>query len=481
MMVDSDDIIIDTSRVRIYNSLSKKTELLSRDTSQTVGIYSCGPTVYDNIHIGNLFSFVVADQLRRSIKINGFDVIHVMNTTDVDDKTIKRALTDFPNENPLDALKKVTTQYESVFVEDANKVGIDMQSIKLVRATKHIDQMQNLIKTLLDKGIAYIADDGIYFKIEEYKKNHPYGVLTMITEASTGHARVANDEYDKDNVHDFALWKLQEPGEPAWDFEIEGKNLAGRPGWHIGCSAMSTEYLGQPFTIHTGGVDLKFPHHENEIAQSTGSNDKEFAEMFVHNEHVLVEGRKMSKSLGNFFTLRDIESKGFEPLAFRVLTLQSHYSHRLNFSWKSLQAASAFLHRMYDFSDLQFQVNTEAKMLGDVISTTSTKITQALANNLDTAGALAELSELMNIIESNLVNEEDSQDFVDLIAFIDRALGLKLGSRHDIDENQKEMIQLRETARNSKDFASADEQRDRLKAEGITIRDTSLGPIWSRV
>ena len=480
-MVDSDDIIIDTSRVRIYNSLSKKTELLSRDNSQTVGIYSCGPTVYDNIHIGNLFSFVVADQLRRSVKINGFDVIHVMNTTDVDDKTIKRALTDFPNEDPLDALKKVTTQYESVFVEDANKVGIDMQSIKLVRATNHIDQMQTLIKALLDKGIAYIADDGIYFKIEEYSKKHRYGVLTNITQASTGQARVANDEYDKDNVHDFALWKLQEPGEPAWDFHLEGRNLAGRPGWHVECSAMSTEYLGQPFTIHTGGVDLKFPHHENEIAQSTGSNDKEFAKMFVHNEHVLVEGKKMSKSLGNFFTLRDIEAKGFEPMAFRVLTLQSHYSHRLNFSWKSLQAASAFLHRMYDFSDLQFQVKTEAKMLGDVISTTSTKITQALANNLDTAGALAELSELMNIIESNLVNKQDLQEFVDFIAFIDKALGLKLGARHDIDENQKEMIQLRETARNSKDFASADEHRDRLKAQGITIRDTSFGPIWSRV
>jgi len=467
--------------MRIYNSLTKKLEDVIERNHTPVGIYSCGPTVYDNIHIGNLFSFVVADQLRRSIVINGFDVIHVMNTTDVDDKTIKRALTDFPDDDPLAALLKLTSHFEAVFVADAEKVGIDMKSIKLVQATKHIDQMQNLIKTLLDKGIAYIADDGIYFKIEEYKKNHPYGVLTKITEASTGHARVANDEYDKDNVHDFALWKLQEAGEPAWDFEIEGKNLAGRPGWHIECSAMSTEYLGQPFAIHTGGVDLKFPHHENEIAQSKGSNDKDFAKMFVHNEHVLVEGRKMSKSLGNFFTLREIESKGFEPMAFRVLTLQSHYSHRLNFSWKSLQAAKSFLHRIYEFSDLQFQVNTEAKTLGDVISTTSTKITQALANNLDTAGALAELSELISLTESNLVNEEDSQNFVEFIAFIDKALGLDLGTRYDINENQKAMIQLRETARNAKDFASADEQRDRLKAEGITIRDTSLGPIWSRV
>jgi cysteinyl-tRNA synthetase len=404
-----------------------------------------------------------------------------MNTTDVDDKTINRALADYPDSDPLEALQKVTAQYESVFVDDAEKVGIDMTQIKLVRATEHIEQMQELIRELVKNGIGYIAEDGVYFSISAYKEKHTYGVLTNVTEESTGQARVANDEYDKDNIHDFALWKVKENGEPSWAFELEGKNLEGRPGWHIECSAMSAHYLGQPFAIHTGGVDLKFPHHENEIAQSTGAHDKPLANIFVHNEHVLVDNKKMAKSLGNFFTLRDVEEKGFSPLAFRVLVLQSNYRHQLNFSWTSLDASSSFLQKMYDMADLQFQTITEAKPLTDVLNTTSTQIIQSLADDTNTAEALAAVAKLVSAAENNLLSTACAVEFDSFLSLVDTGLGLNLSTRVDISYEQKQIINDREAARAAKDFAAADAQRDRLIAQGITVRDTAYGPIWSRV
>ncbi|HEY9714084.1 MAG TPA: cysteine--tRNA ligase, partial [Chroococcales cyanobacterium] len=284
--------------MNLFNSLSKTTEPFKPLTGDGVRMYSCGPTVYDHIHIGNLSAFIYADTLRRVLKASGYRVQHIMNFTDVDDKTIRRSRESYPDMEPRLALEKLTSDYTSIFLDDMTAVGNDIEDMKFIKATDAIPHMQELIRRLYEQKFAYIADDGVYFSIQAYKNSGKvYGQLVELTESSTSEERIANDEYDKENVHDFALWKTQKPGEPAWDFELDGHELVGRPGWHIECSAMSTEQLGQPFDIHTGGVDLKFPHHENEIAQSTaGQDDPLYANIFVHNEHMLVDGQKMSKS-----------------------------------------------------------------------------------------------------------------------------------------------------------------------------------------
>lgn len=327
--------------MKVYNTLTKKKEEVKPLDGKTVRIYSCGPTVYDHIHIGNLASFIYADDLVKKLRKEGFEVKHVMNITDVDDKTIKKSQGKYPDLPPKEALKKLTEEYTSIFLEDMNKVGNSVDDMKFVKATENINEMQKLILRLYEAGIAYIENDGIYFSIEKYKKaGKKYGQLLKLTEGNTSKARIDNDEYEKDNVHDFALWKASKESEPSWDFEINGRNMPGRPGWHIECSAMSVKELGQPFDIHTGGVDLIFPHHENEIAQSTASGQEDkLANMFFHNEHLLIEGKKMSKSLNNFVTLKDIEDKGFNPMAFRLMVLQSDPHNQANFSWNILQAA----------------------------------------------------------------------------------------------------------------------------------------------
>lgn len=327
--------------MKLYNTLTKKTEDVKPLKDNEIRIYSCGPTVYDHIHIGNLASFIHADALRRSLEDEGHKVRHVMNITDVDDKTIRRSHEKYPDLEPKEALKKLTSEYEELFKKDMEEVGNDLAALEFVRATDYIPQMQELIRKLHGGGFAYIADDGVYFSIEAYKKSgKTYGQLIPIDSKNTSESRIQNDEYDKESAHDFALWKKQKPGEPAWEFTLNGHDLTGRPGWHIECSAMSHTLLGQPFDIHTGGIDLIFPHHENEIAQSTaGKDDPLLAKLFFHNEHLLIDGKKMSKSLNNFYTLREIKEKGFNPLAFRLLVLQSTPRNQANFSWEILQAA----------------------------------------------------------------------------------------------------------------------------------------------
>ena len=283
--------------LRLFNSLGKKIEVFKALKDKTVRIYTCGPTVYERAHIGNLASFIYADTLHRVLSSAGYKVEHVMNITDVDDKTIAASRQEFPDDDPKEALKKLTGKYEKLFMKDLEAVGINTREIKFVRATDNVELMQKLIQKLLDAGIAYIADDGIYFSISKYQAaGKTYGQLVEVTADSTEESRINNDDYDKDNAHDFALWKKAKPDEPAWDFTVDGKDMAGRPGWHIECSAMSAHELGQPFDIHTGGVDLKFPHHENEIAQSTAADGDILASFFIHSEHLLVDDQKMSKS-----------------------------------------------------------------------------------------------------------------------------------------------------------------------------------------
>lgn len=457
--------------MKLHNTLSKKVEEFKPIKPGQVSLYTCGPTVYDHVHIGNLRTYIFEDMLRRTLKSSGQSVSHVMNITDVDDKTISRSQEKYPAEESHEALRKLTREYEELFYSDAAKVGIDLSGSKIIKATDHIDDMQTLIRQIPAK---YIGDDGVYFDIEAYKN---YGALVKL-DRSHKHHRIDNDEYDKDHVADFALWKAKVEGEPSWDFEIDGQNMPGRPGWHIECSAMSVKYLGQPFDIHTGGVDLIFPHHENEIAQCRSALTKPLANYFTHAEHLLVDGRKMSKNLKNFYVLDDILAKNFDPLAFRLLVLQSHYRHQLNFTWQALGSAQSFLHRLRTWADLRFQPELgHSKDAGSVLPKALKKIEEALSDELNTGQALAILSGLANVAEQKGVNPDKLVAFLDNI---DKLLGLGLADGHDIGDADKSLIDRREQARTANNWAKADEIRQELQGRGLEINDTPHGPVWSR-
>ncbi|NCU39209.1 cysteine--tRNA ligase, partial [Candidatus Saccharibacteria bacterium] len=338
-------------------------------------------------------------------------------------------------------------------------------------------------------GFAYIADDGIYFSIDAYKKSGKvYGQLVDLTSATNSEERIKNDEYDKESLHDFALWKRAKEGEPSWEFEIDGQSMAGRPGWHIECSAMSTRALGQPFDIHTGGIDLKFPHHENEIAQSTaGRDDPIYATTFVHNDHILVDGQKMAKSAGNFYTLADLQKEGVEPLAFRLLVLQSHYRSPTNFSLTNVHAASNRLHNWRAIATLRHQThdtlrdddeksndqnNASLLMAGQVLL-------QALQDDIDTPRALAIIDDAFHTLENTPLSKIHRQALVQFLEEIDELLGLQLlDTTPDIDDEAKQLIISRQRAREEKDWAASDKLRESLRQRNIGVRDATHGTIW---
>lgn len=471
--------------MKLYNTLTKKIENVSALDGKAVRIYSCGPTVYDHIHIGNLSSFIFSDTLRRTLETNGSVVKHVMNFTDVDDKTISRSKTEGGGKDKLENLRTLTKKYEAVFLEDMNKIGNNTNKLHFIRATDSIEIIRQLIKTLFEKGFAYIAGDGVYFSISKYRNSGKiYGQLLEINESSTAGARIDNDEYDKESAHDFALWKLQKDDEPAWPFELDSKDLTGRPGWHIECSAMSSATLGQPFDIHTGGIDLIFPHHENEIAQSTAtSTNPVMASIFAHNEHLLIDGKKMSKSLQNFYKLEDIIKRGFEPLAFRLLVLQSHYRSQINFTWESLEGAQNRLNELRDWSDLRHQPSAPAMTdeLDELFRDTRVAMQQAMENDLNTPMALAALSNLVAYMSNIPIPGVEGKYTDGTLKYIDDLLGLDLSNRPDITNEQKELIEKREEARTNKNFQESDRLRNALETQGVAVRDTEHGAIWTRV
>jgi cysteinyl-tRNA synthetase len=364
-------------------------------------------------------------------------------------------------------------------------IGNDTTTVTFVYATKNIDKMQDLITSLHAGGFAYIAEDGVYFSISKYRESgKKYGQLLEITEANTAESRIQNDEYDKDSVHDFALWKVQKDGEPAWEFELDGHQLNGRPGWHIECSAMSAAALGQPFDIHTGGIDLVFPHHENEIAQSTAlTEDPVMASIFAHNGHLLIDGRKMSKSLNNFYTLEDIKKKGFDPLALRLLVLQSHYRSEANFTWEGLEAAQNRLNELRAWADLRHQPSAETmpEELDALFKDTRSAMQQAIEDDLNTPMALAALSKLVAYMSSIPIPGVEGKYTDGTLAFIDELLGLSLSKRPDITDEQKQLISKREAARDAKDFTGSDKLRAELETQGIAVRDTANGTVWYRI
>lgn len=473
--------------MKLYNSLSKQVEDFSPIDNNLVRVYSCGPTVYDHAHIGNLSAFVSADIVRRVIAANGYDVKHVMNFTDIDDKTIRRSQAEYPDLEPLEALRTSTGKYTEIFLDDMRAIGNDIDALTFIKAADDatIAGMQEMIAELHQQGFAYIADDGVYFSIEAYRNSGKvYGQLIEITATNTSAARIQNDEYDKESIHDFALWKTEKPGEPAWEFTLDGQELRGRPGWHIECSVMSRQGLGQPFDIHTGGIDLTFPHHENEIAQSTaGADDPTYARYFVHNEHILVDGRKMSKSLGNFYTLRDLAEKGIDPLAFRLLVLQSHYRKQTNFSLDNVAAANNRLQSWRTVAALRHQTHDTLEDDSDKptgLHAASKALLEALSNDFDTPSALAVIDEAFSKLENTKLEDIHRRSLVQLLEAIDSLLGLQLlNSTPDISDDAKQLIIARQRARDEKDWEASDQARDELLEQGIAVRDTPSGPVWS--
>lgn len=459
--------------MKLYNSLTRKNEEFKSIEEGVVGLYSCGPTVYNNLHIGNLSAFIYADVLRRSLEVNGYKVKHVMNITDVDDKTIRDSKHDYPNDDAKVALKKLTDKYTKVFIEDMSLVGFDIDKVNFITAVETIPEMISLTQKLLDADIAYIADDGVYFSITKYyQAGHQYGVLQKV-ETQQSKARIANDEYDKDSASDFALWKRSQVGEPAWPAEFSEDlmitNMPGRPGWHIECSAMSEKTLGIPFDIHTGGIDLKFPHHENEIAQSCGAGAEKLANYFFHNNHIMVEGKKMSKSEKNFFTLRDTDAKGYSPMAFRLLVLESHYHSESNFSWDILKSASNRFKNWRDIIDTIWQLpeSNDTNLID--------KINSALADNINTPLALKEIDAYFEKIVKD--GKSPNKQAVDHIKC---SLGI-VYKTEDISSNEKKLLSLRAEARSAKDWDVSDRIRDELLSIGVQVRDDTSGQIWSRL
>jgi cysteinyl-tRNA synthetase len=466
--------------MKLYNSLSRQVENF-KPLGDEVRIYSCGPTVYDHAHIGNLAAYIFADSLRRALTTSGQKVKHVMNYTDVDDKTIARSASRYPHLDPKEALVKLTDHYIELFNQDMAAIGNQLEALTFVRATNTIEEMKQLIINLHKGGFAYLADDGVYFSIDSYRRSgKTYGQLSDITASSTSEARIQNDEYDKASVHDFALWKKQKEGEPAWPLSIDGQKLDGRPGWHIECSAMSQQQLGLPFDIHTGGIDLIFPHHENEIAQSTAlGQNTVMAQIFAHNNHVLVDGKKMSKSANNFYTLQDITKRSFDPLSFRLMILQTHYRKEAHFSWQNLEAAQNRLNNWRAAADLVWQSSTGAD---DIASSLwkEAHLAAAMNNDLDTPQAVFLVDKLLSSWSEG-ISTGDAERLEAYLQTLDDYLGLGLADGQDISAPQKELLAQRQAARNAKDWDKADQLRTELKTAGLAVRDTASGQIWSRL
>ncbi|OGF52251.1 cysteine--tRNA ligase [Candidatus Giovannonibacteria bacterium RIFCSPLOWO2_02_FULL_43_11b] len=429
--------------LRLFNALSRKKEIFKPSKGKSVSFYACGPTVYNYVHIGNLRTSIFNDLLRRVLELSGYKVKEIMNITDVDDKTIKGS------RDAGQPIKDFTRYYEKEFLSDVKSLNI-IPATKYTRATEHIKEMVDIIKILLEKEYAYKSGDGVYFDISKFKS---YGKLSRLKKQNlkTG-ARVNNDEYEKDSARDFALWKFKKEDEPSWPSPFG----SGRPGWHVECSAMSVKYLGMPIDIHTGGVDLIFPHHENEIAQSEAAYGKKFVRFFVEGEMMSVEGHKMSKSLKNTFTLRDLGACGFEPLDFRYLTLTAHYRSPLSFTWGSLSAARNARKNLAEktLAAPKSDKKVLRKFWEDFLS--------AVNDDLNIPKALA------------LVWKAVGKDE---ILFADKILGLGLGKLKKIKAGAKleKLIKEREVLRSEKKWREADSIRNKILAEGYIIEDTPMG------
>ena len=491
--------------LRLFNTMSSRIEEFRPLRDQEVRMYACGPTVYDYGHIGNFRTFIAVDLLRRFLRQSGYTVQHVMNITDVDDKIIRNAARDGVS------VQQYTAKYEQAFIEDSALINIEMP--KLVRATEHIPEMATFVSRLVEKGVAYRTEDGsYYFRIAKFPA---YGKLSKKDFGGMQDgARVDVDEYEKDSARDFALWKAPKPGEASWDTAIG----PGRPGWHLECSVMSMEELGESFDLHAGGEDLIFPHHENEIAQSESLTGKPFAHFWFHARFLLVEGEKMSKSLGNFFTLRDLVLKGHKPSSIRYLLTSVPYRNQLNFTFDGLKQAAVSVERLRNFrlrlQSGNFAPGSEAAMQS-LAAQTVERMRAALDDDLNTAqaqGAIFEMVRQANAaFDTGGIKKEDVQPllgalakFDDVFAVLDDDDGPKMkrvfdwaqaeGRDKDVSEGLRESAKSEQlsdadietkiaemkAARSARDFKKSDALRAELAAVGIMVEITKDGVRWRR-
>jgi len=457
--------------IQFHNTLSGKLEEFKPLKKGEVTLYTCGPTVYHYAHIGNFRTFVFEDLLRRFLEFKDFKVKHVMNITDVDDKTIAGA------NREKKTLREYTTFYTQEFLDDMKTLNLLPPALQ-PHATQEIPAMIELIQTLIAKGVAYKAEDGsVYYRVAAFST---YGKLSKKKlDGNIAGARVDQDEYEKEEGADFVLWKKAKEDEPSWDSPW-GK---GRPGWHIECSAMCMRHLGETVDIHAGGEDLVFPHHENEIAQSEAATGKPFVKYWLHAKHLLVNGEKMSKSKGNFFTLRDLLAKGYDPMAIRCALLSVHYRHQLNFTFESLKEAREVIEKL---DNCYFQCLSRLQLPGEktdtafdlgVLKTSLEKMNKFLCEDLNIAVALASFQEAVTVINANL-SKIPGKGLAECIKFFektDRLLGLDIASVEEIPGNVKTALEQYTEARKARDFATSDLMRQKIVELGWQVKDGRPG------
>jgi cysteinyl-tRNA synthetase len=477
----------------LYNTLTRREEEFTPSQPGHVRMYACGLTVYSRGHIGNFRTFVAVDVLRRTLKyLKGHTVRQVVNFTDVDDRTI------LGSQKAGMPLREYTNQYIDAFLEDARDLGLeDVEERPRATDRENLDAMGQLVRSLEANGHTYESDGSVYFKISTLPQ---YGQLARLDhDGLKAGARVDSDTYDKENARDFVLWKATKPAdgqaapghieEPSWDLGF-GR---GRPGWHLECSAMALRLLGEPpIDIHCGGIDLIFPHHENEIAQSEGATKKPFARFWMHVEHLLIDEEKMSKSLGNVFTLPDIRAKGYRPSAMRYLLLATHYRKQLKFSWDTLDQAEESLRRLADFVERLDRVSVAGRHaeISAKVSAAESQFAGALEHDLNTAGGLGAVFELVRTLNAAIDAGELGTGDVDAVkaAFerFDRVLGvLSLRKQEDLHpalaiEEIERLVAARQAARQRRDFADGDRIRQQLLALGIVLEDSPTGTRWKR-
>ena len=462
--------------LRLKNTLTRTQEEFKPLDDRAVRMYACGPTVYDYGHIGNFRTFVAVDLLRRYLKYLGYSVTHVMNITDIEDKIIREM------QAQGKSLSEFTEFYTAKFLEDLDLLNIEKPEM-LPRATDHIPEMVDLMRRLADGGHTYVSDDSLYFSIGSFPG---YGKLSGLkVEGNVAGARLDVDEYDKADARDFVLWKAPKtPNEPRWETPFG----EGRPGWHLECSAMSMKYLGESFDIHCGGVDLIFPHHENEIAQSEAATGQPFVRYWFHAEFLQVEGAKMSKTAGNFFTVRDLLERGHSAMAIRYLLLSVPYRTQLNFTMDGLRAAESSLGRLRNFRRRVNEFAGEEISLNrvqEIVSRAREGFESAMDDDLNTSSALAAVMNLVRdintVMDASEFGNGDRKQVLDLLESFDSVLGVLGAEESDMLEPEIESkIQDRNAARRARNFALADQIRDELAAREIILEDTPQGTRWKK-
>ncbi|GMV98996.1 MAG: cysteine--tRNA ligase [Candidatus Hydrogenedentota bacterium] len=463
--------------LQLFNTLTRKKELFEPLEPPKVRLYTCGPTVYNFAHIGNLRTFMFEDLLRRYLKFRGYEVFHVMNLTDIEDKIIRTC------RETGESRESLVNRYAQAFFEDLDALGIERAEV-YPKATDHIPEMVAMIQTLIERGHAYAANGSVYFKLSSFPH---YGCLSHfnmdeLQQGASG--RVDSDEYETEDVRDFALWKAwdEDDGDIYWETAL-GK---GRPGWHIECSAMAIKYMGESFDIHCGGIDNMFPHHENEIAQSEAVTGKQFVKYWLHAQHLLVEGRKMSKSFGNFYTLRDLMAQGHDPVAIRYLLISTDYRKQANFTVEALESAKNALRRIRDFRlRLEAVKMPSGRDLTGEAPACEKQFVEALDDDLNISAALASVFDFIRDTNKWVDRSELSvQGATRALQLLDRlnAVTGVFGSPGDqIPDEVAALVAERQKARRAKDFAASDAARDKLRDLGWVVEDTADGPRVKRL